>query len=159
MQQMMVLGVDHAAIAVRFGTKKQMHAFVDRDETLCRKIIYAGNEFWKRVQDRNPPPVDGSTGTARALLALYPQDSGEQIELDASLEEVAATLAELKKTKKLTEAAITQAENRIKEAMKEATIGVFPGGGGFTWKKQEKQEYTVKASSTRVLRPIKIKEE
>jgi putative phage-type endonuclease len=150
-QQMLVLGVDRAAIAVRFGNKKQMHAFVDRDETLCRKIIYAGEKFWQMVQDKNPPAPDGTDSSKQALNALYPQDSGEEIVLDASLEEVAEKLIELKEARKMTEAAILEAENWIKAALGNATVGRLQAGT-FSWKLQERKEHLVAASSSRVLR-------
>jgi len=48
-------------------------------------------------------------------------------------------------------------ENQIKAALGDAVFGYLPDGGGFSWKLQHRNSYTVEAADYRVLREIKAK--
>lgn len=158
--QLLVTGYPLASIACRIGGNKFVYTDIQRDETTIRKIIYHGERFWQMVQDRKPPEPDGSLSAKAALQSIYPEEEAEKvIELPAELYDIAFDLDALKEDKKLMGAQILEKENLIKAAMKDASRGVFTDGSGFTWKKQDKKEYTVPASSTRVLRRQKAKEE
>jgi len=111
------------------------------------------HEFWERIVAGDPPPVDGSASTARALRALHPLDNGKSIQLPA---EFAATIAEwqdLKVMKKGVEDKIALAENQIKAAIGDNTFGEVDGVR-LSWKAQTRKSYTVAESTYRVLRKV-----
>lgn len=157
--QMLVTGKPKATIACLLGGNKLVWTDVYRDETLIKKIIYQGSKFWQMVQDRIPPAPDGSDSAKRALADLFPKDTGEIIELPPDLMDIANDLDAAKADAKMIKSVITEKENLIRAAMKDATQGVFLDGSGFTLKHQERAEHIVKKSSFRMLRRIKSKGE
>lgn len=150
--QMLVTGSERATIAALIGGQRLVWEDVERDEILERKLIHAGEDFWRRVQEQDPPPADGSDKARAALHALYPRDTGEVIVLPAELEDVVYDLAECKAAEKAIGLRKTTAENALKEALGDATEGVLPDGTRVTWRTQTRKAYAVAESTHRVLR-------
>lgn len=153
-QQMLVTGAPRAYIACLIGGQRLVWAEVERDETLVRKIIAAGDEFWRYVEAGVPPPhaADGTFETKRALELLYPKDNGSTIELAREFEGVADELAKIDEAAKLLEARKFELQNKVREAMGAATVGLLLDGRSFTWKTQQRRPYVVPAGEIRVLR-------
>jgi len=135
----LIMGDDFRVYAVRRNDK-----FIAELERRCA-------EFWKCIQDKTPPPVDGSQATTAALAEYFPTDDGERvmladkfIDLDAAREEI------LKEQKKLEEER-RDIENEIKAAMGSAAYGELPECV-YSLKTQTRPEHVVKASTFRVLR-------
>jgi len=150
--QMLVKEKPKGSIACLIGGQKFVWCDVERDEELIRKIIYHGREFWRRVQEKDPPAPDGSDATSKALAKLYPKDSGNSVILGDALIELDEQLVQLKAEKKRIDDEIRAAENAIKGAIGEAQIGALPNGITYSWKTQRREEYTVAAKEFRVLR-------
>jgi predicted phage-related endonuclease len=150
--QMLVTDARKATIACLLGGQRLVWCDVDRDEVWQRKIIHYGERFWRRVQDHDPPLPDGSDSSRRVLSKLFPADDGSVIELPAALTDVVDQWQALKSQAKSIETEIKLRENQIKAAIGDAQRGVFHGGGTVSWKTQFKQAYSVKASTSRVLR-------
>jgi hypothetical protein len=70
---------------------------------------------------------------------------------------LAAELANWKDAVKATQERITERENSLKALIGDATYAVLPDGSRYSWKTQERKEYVVPASVTRVLRKEKAK--
>jgi putative phage-type endonuclease len=149
--QMLVTGCSQATIAALIGGQRMVWCDVPRDEIEIRRIIEHGSAFWQRVVDLRPPEPDGTPGARSALHALYPEDTGEVIELPATTADTLADLIHAKSEAAAASAKVLELENRIKAALGSATTG-HVGGYRVSWKLQERKEYVVKASSTRVLR-------
>lgn len=67
---------DAADIAAVVGGQETRFFTVRRDDRLCRQIVARGAEFWRRVEDRDPPEaIPGRDG--RLLALLYPEPEGE----------------------------------------------------------------------------------
>ncbi len=58
---------------------------------------------------------------------------------------------------KSAEAMKTAAENRIKAALGDATFGLLPNGGLWSWKTQTRKEYVSPETTFRVLRRVTAK--
>lgn len=151
MHQMLVTGADVATIACLIGGQKLAWADVPRDEQLIRKIIFHGQVFWERVQQRTPPPVDGP-GARDALKTIYPADNGQTIELPRSLLDVIDELESVKDEAKETDKKRAALEARIQEAMGSASRGIILGGATVTWRTQTRKASTLPEASFRVLR-------
>lgn len=153
--QMCVCAAPYAWV-VGFGGINRVHCHrIERDDRFITGLVLALTEFRWHVQKRIPPDPDGSMSTAKAILALHPDDDGLGVDLPPEGAKVAAQLRSIKDAIKQLDVEKIRCENWLKHHIGPHTIGVIPGGSGFSWKTQEKKEYTVAASKTRVLREIK----
>lgn len=152
-QQMLVVGARRGTSCCLLGGNRLLWCDVDRDETLIRKIVFHGTEFWNRIVRRDPPPPDGSEATKRALGRLYPVDNGSGVALPAALEETVYEWRRLKEQARDIDGKIAKAENDIKATMGEAERGIIVAtGDSVSWKTQTRRAFTMPESTTRVLR-------
>jgi len=154
---MLVTGDPWLSIAALVGGQRLIWCDVERDEIAIRQLIHAGQKFWEMVESRTAPQPDGTESAKSALAQLYPMDLGKTVSLPADLEEVDSRLLDLKNQKSLIEAQIRANENILKAAIGDATHGILPSGDSYSWKLQSRDEYVVKASSSRVFRRHKAK--
>ncbi len=156
--QLAVRGWEWGVLAV-LRDKRYMHIEIARDDEFIELMLEAVGEFWsEHVETGDPPPVDGTKATRRALKRLHPKDSGVTIALPDSVvpwvetwDDQRTILSQAKKRKE-------EAEAYIFEAMGESTWATLPkeiGGGRLQWKVQSKKAYSVEESESRVLRRIK----
>lgn len=150
-QQMLVTGAQRATIVALLGGQRMVWADVPRDETTIRKIVYHGERFWQRVLNRDVPAPDGSDGARKALAAIYPEGSGIVV-LPATAAEAADEIECLKAERKRIGDKLDLLENTVRAAIGDAEVGVLPDGRSFSFKLQHRSEFTVAASSFRVLR-------
>lgn len=150
--QMLVTGAPKATVACLIGGQRLVWADVERDEMLIRKLVRAGEDFWRRVQEHDAPAPDGTQSAAKTLGALYPDHQDEIVILGGDLLDVADELELLKGSVKKCESRKVELENQIKAALGPALRGVLPDGRAFEWATEDRAEYTVKASKRRVLR-------
>jgi predicted phage-related endonuclease len=152
-QQMLVTGATKATSAVCIGGNKLAWCDVERDEALIRKIVYAGEKFWERVQRRDPPEPDGSLATREVLAKLYPVSTDRVVVLPATLEDSIYEWRRLKEAASANDKAIKKLEHVIQATLGDAERGIIQSTGDeVSWKSQSVKEHTVKASSFRVLR-------
>jgi putative phage-type endonuclease len=152
-QQMLVTGAQRCTIAVLIGGNKLAWEDIDRDEALIRKIVHCGERFWRRVTEREPPPVDGTEASRRALAKAHPDDDGSVKVLDDALVDDIEELIDLKRRRKDIEIEKQRIENRLKFALGPATRGVFASSDlAVSWKTQPRKGYVVEPCSPRILR-------
>lgn len=126
---------------------------IARNDDFIELLHEKCHRFWhNHVLPRIPPEPDGSDGSAEAIRRLFPVDSGAVVALGHEEDELLAELGQIKEQAKQLEKRRGEIENRVKMLLGEATYGVLPSGRAVSWKLQERAEYTVKASSYRVLR-------
>jgi putative phage-type endonuclease len=152
--ELAVTGLRWGSFAVLIGGNKFHWCDVPRNERFISYLIEKEEEFWDLVQRGAPPPADASDSTREVLLRLYPKDTGDSVALPPEASEWAEQLRLLKEQIKSAEALKQDFENKIKAAIGNATIGLLPDGG-FTWKSQHRDGYTVAPTDFRVLREIK----
>ncbi len=157
--EMAVTGMQRMlAAALIFGNRLRW-AIIERDEAfIAETLIPAEREFWRLTELREPAPADASEHTRKALQALYPQDSGETVQLDGSFLDLDAERAELEAQIKEAKARKDWIENQIRRELGTATFGVLANGTRYSLKTQHRKAYDVKESSFRVLRRLKAKE-
>lgn len=102
-------------------------------------MMEAYADFWRLVETKTPPEVDGHEATAEALKRLYPR--GEETEIVGTMTDVALAeqLIQAKRTLKEEEARKTEIENRLKERMGTATRLLVPGVT-VTWRNNKDSE-------------------
>jgi predicted phage-related endonuclease len=154
--QLAVTGAKRGYLLGLIGGHEPLVKTIPRNDRFIETALLPTLEkFWQHVQSGTMPPVDESAATARLLARLWPDDDGREVLLPADLNDVANEWHAAKAAAKAAEEQITACENRIKEAIGEATIGRLPNGLAFSWKTQHRKAYEVKASSARVFRAMK----
>lgn len=128
-----VTGFDEAYIAVLIGGNKFIYKKIQRDQDIINYLIKIESDFWKMVQDRTPPPMDGSEDADDILSYLYPESEPEkEIHLDSledklvELDQIKAEISELDRQKK-------EIEQIIKSQMEDAEVA-YIGDRKITWK-------------------------
>lgn len=138
MHQLAVTGKQAADIAVLIcGQDLQIHR-IERDEGMIARLVELERQFWRYVETDTAPPADGSDSADVALRCLYPNDSGNTIDLSQDLEMSAAfsdllSIRQMLTTNNQLEAQLKQ---RIQQRMGEATKAVFETGD-VTWKRSK----------------------
>jgi putative phage-type endonuclease len=125
---------------------------VKRDDELIAGLASIAQDFWKCVKDKTPPAADGSESTSETLKKMFPvPEAGKVVNLGSELEGLFIERLTLAEQIKPLEARKKEVENLIKLAIGDAetaTCGFYTA----TLKLVEKAEYTVKASSYRMLK-------
>ncbi len=153
---MAITGAPFASIAVLIGGTEFRWADVKRDDDFIRGLLAKEEEFWNyHVLRGIEPPADGSEATKTLLRKLHPADTGAVTELPVEAMQWADQLAIAKSTITEAEADKLLAENRLKQAIGDASIGTLRDGRAFSYKQQTRKAHQVAESTFRVLRPIK----
>jgi len=138
MHQLSVTGKQCADVAVLIcGQDLQIHR-IQRDEAMITKLIELERAFWHYVETDTPPPADGSDSADLALRCLYPQDSGQTLDLSDDLE-MSAVFSDLLAIRQvLTDKGLleSQLKQRIQQRMGAATKVLFQTGD-VTWKRSK----------------------
>ncbi len=124
---------------------------IERNEGFIEALRTRLTVFWRRVERREPPPIDGSRATRETLKRLYPNDTGEQIPLPIDSNLWDRELVKAKKEIKNWEERMVCAANKIRAAMGTASVGVLPSGGRYTHRTVNRPGYHVGATSYRTL--------
>jgi len=146
MHYMAVTGVSKAYIAVLLGGNQFQWKEVPRDDELIDLMIQREMDFWKCVDSGNPPEDKSGAPDdyAKVLAMIYPESTGDEIELPPTFEELVEKLQGVKEQIKTLESTQTEFENAIKENMREseqARVGRFRIG----WKGVSTRRFDTKA--------------
>ncbi|WP_369377633.1 YqaJ viral recombinase family protein [Streptomyces sp. cg36] len=130
-----VTGYTHAHVAALLGGNRMVVHRVERDEALIEQLVVLVGEFWQRVLDRTPPPVDGSAATEELLGRLHKVRAGAVTVADpAEVLPLLERRRELKAREQRTEAELREVDNRLKAIAGEAEVVKVQGRTAFTWK-------------------------
>ena len=111
---------------------------IERDDELIDRLIELERKFWHYVEQDIEPPADGSDSAGQALRALYPQDSGNTLDLTEDLAMSTAFLglitmrAEIDSRQQVED----QLKQQIQQRMAEASKAIFRSGS-VTWKRSK----------------------
>ena len=138
MHQLAVTGKQAADVAVLIGGQELQVHRIERDEAMISRLIELERQFWTYVELDQAPPADGSDSADVALRCLYPQDSGQTLDLSQDLEMSAAFSDLLAVRQVLTSNNLLEAQlkQRIQQRMGEATKVLFETGD-VTWKRSK----------------------
>ena len=151
-----VLGLEWGSYAVLIGGQEFRWSDFDRNEKYLAKYLARADEFWDRVLNDDPPPMDGHASERAALANLYPEHAeGLTIELPDEAEAWVEILDGAKAAEKAAKGEKARAETLLRGAMRDALFGRLPDGSGFKLALETKKEHVRAASSSRVLRRVK----
>lgn len=152
--QLHVTGMKWGAIGVLVGDKP-IYYRADYRPKIGAEIEKRVAAFWASVKAGQEPPVDGTDATAAALAAMFPEAlPGESVDMDGDNEfpERWAALIQAKADRKAAEATETAAKNWLMAKIGTAELVRYQGQIVATCKSQTRKAYSVKESSSRVLR-------
>lgn len=138
LHQLAVTGKRAADVAVLIcGQELQVHR-IERDEQMIAQLIALERAFWGYVESGQAPAADGSDTAGRALRCLYPNDSGQTLDLTGELE-MSAVFSDLIAVRQvLAEHLKREADlkQRIQQRMGDASRALFEGGD-VSWKRSK----------------------
>ncbi|MFU7515000.1 YqaJ viral recombinase family protein [Clostridium sp. HCS.1] len=129
-----VTGAEIGYIAVLIGGQKFIWKEIKRDEELIQMIIEAEKSFWKMVEDKTPPALDGSSAAEKYLKEKYKEsETDKSVELGFKYKEKIKSYLEMKEQLKSFEAQVKELENQIKFEIGKAEYAYAPGYS-LSWK-------------------------
>jgi predicted phage-related endonuclease len=153
--QMIVTGATHGYLVGLIGDDDLQWRLVELSPAFAAQHVSLCREFWRCVEDDTPPQVDGSAATAAALARLWPESTpGVVVDLPAEADGWTEEIEHLSASIKTLEERREAARNALRSALGDAEQGVTPAGAVWSWRTQERKEYTVAAGSSRVLRRV-----
>jgi len=132
---MAVTGCEAWYIACLLGGNKFIWKRIERNEEDIKALLMAESLFWKMVETKTMPEVDGSKSCADALATKFTGGLTDPLTLPSEAETIVARLDELKIAKKGIEQVIGENENKIREFLGDYEIGLI-GDRKITWKSQ-----------------------
>jgi putative phage-type endonuclease len=153
--QMAVLGSPRAYLMGLIGGNDPVVKVIHRNERFITAMLTKLREFWGYVERREIPPVDESFATAQILSHLFTEREGTAVQLPHEAIDWDIQLQKAKADVKDAEAREAKYANLLKASIGEATFGIIPGGGSYSWKTQSREEHVVKSSTFRVLRRLR----
>lgn len=155
-----VTGLKYCYLSFLIGNRKFDVLVIERNEEVIKEIVEKADYFWNTfVVPKVAPAPDGSFSSGEALKSMYPkEDEGKIIDVtgDGDIEHnfnkidfINAEIKGLKEELEVNKQAI--------KAKQGDNVILICGEKKSTWKEQERKEYTVKASTSRVFRISKYK--
>lgn len=124
--QMAVTGRSHVHVVGLKDGRTWLERLVVRDDALIADMTKIEGELWQMVLDGVEPPIDGSAATTAVLNDRWPGLVDVEVELGA---DAVALISERQRANAwLVQAELikSQAENRLRRLMAEATVGILP---------------------------------
>lgn len=131
-----VTGYRHFHVGVLINGNDDRYYRVERDEDLITDVVAMETAFWQRIQDGDPPAVDGSDASTELLASLWPADEGAELALaPGQADDLIARRDELKEEAARLGISLAEVENHLKELLGDAEIALSDGAQVFTWKR------------------------
>lgn len=162
MHYIILTGYEQGYLAIFFMDKREFEIIeIKRSEEIIEKMLQEYKTFWKRVSKQEWPEImDGSNSTATTLKNMYPHDNGISVNLGPEHQNSMKYIEQNKRMIKDLEENKRKNENIIRNAINEATFGIFPDGTKVSLKTTNKKGYQpkyIEPTSYRTLRKVKEK--
>lgn len=154
--EMACMNVLWGSAAVLQGGNTFRYFDLGRNQNFIDEVREQVRWFWSFVERDTPPPIDGSEATALAIKKLHPDDNGETVDLPPESSLWIADWSDAKEaiaaTKKLEEKRKDEAENKLKDAIGDATYGKLPDGRLLSLRTMPRAGYAIAATKYRSLK-------
>lgn len=143
-----VTGLRHGYVAALIGGNQYIQYEIPRDDEVIGYLQKIALDFWKLVENKTPPEIDGSQASADVLDMLYPQSAkGQEVMLPSSALELIAEYEQAKADEKAAKERKDAAANKIKLLMGEGETGKV-GNRVATWKSYNRTDLDSKKLKT-----------
>lgn len=132
--QLAITGLALAYVCVLLHGREVRHWRVERDDEAIGVLLDQGEQFWQRVVDRRPPPLDGHQATTDALRSVFA--SAVPLSSVEIGEHGAALLAERQVAKAVladAEKEVDRLDNTVKALLGTNAAGTIDGEVAVTW--------------------------
>ena len=125
---MAVTGYKTWYVAVLIGGQEFKYLKINRDDYFIRDLIQAEVEFWRLVETRTPPPVDGTKASTELIKRLYPEaEKGKEVELPFEAFELIQQYEQACEEEKQIQLVKNEVANRLKDMLGTAEKGTIHG--------------------------------
>lgn len=129
-----VTGYQYAYIAALIGGNRFIYKEIKRDEEVINYLIKIERDFWKLVESRIPPEMDGSEASSKLLNMLYPEvEQGTKILLPTEAEDLIAEYEQARAEEQAAAERKEAAANKLKAMLGTNEVGVV-GDRKVIWK-------------------------
>lgn len=132
---MAVTGCDKWYIAALIGGNHFVWKEIPRNDDDIKALLKAETEFWRKVETKEMPEVDGSESCTQALEERF-SGGAPAIELPSEADKIFLALDGLKESAKSIKAQIDEQENKLRAMLGDAEAGTTADGRRVTWKTQ-----------------------
>ena len=137
---MAVTGADRWYIAAWLGGQDFVTRTIDRREDEIHELIKEEKQFWARVQNRQPPEVDGSFSCGEGLKQLYKDEFHDsEIEFSEEIGQLFDEYDNIQKLIKADKAHEQEIKNQFMATLQNNQVGWF-GNRRVTWKAPKPSE-------------------
>lgn len=171
---MAVMGFDRMYLAVLVLGVGFYCFTIDRDEKEIATLVNIEEVFWHRVENRQPPEIDGSDSTMNTLASIYPTELvAGRVQLTNRAAALLADIEAMKAEQDALKESINRAKATIMQEIGDADGGQCDGWR-VSWKAQTRNSIDVaalkrdypeiyqkysKTTTSRVFRQTKIRED
>lgn len=150
--QLSVTEMSAATIVCLVGGQSLIWRDIERDEKFVSEMNSAEQEFWDRIESREPP--EARSGDQKILSRMFPEEFiGKRIELPPESSEWYEMIKDAKLVKAEAENIIDKCNSLLRQSLGDAEIGILPNNAGaYTLKTTNRKAFTVKEKSFRQLR-------
>ncbi len=125
---MAVTGFEAWYVAVLIGGQEFRYYKVTRDDSFIRELIQAEIEFWRLVETKTPPPLDGTKASTELVKKLYPEaEKGKEVDLPFEAFELIQQYEQACEEEKRLQLIKDEAANKLKEMLGTAEKGGIHG--------------------------------
>jgi putative phage-type endonuclease len=123
---MNVSGLSRWFLSVLIGGNDYREFIVERDDETIEMLKSRAIEFWRLVETKTPPPIDGSEASSRVLDRLYPAQDAvlDPPYILEDAESLARAYIEAREALKGAQAVVDTIENELKALMASHAVGV-----------------------------------
>lgn len=136
--EMRVLQVHVADVAALLDGQLRVYR-VAYDDQLFHMLLARAKAFWRYVELREPPPLDGSDAAREYLTRRYPRPTADIRPASLRAEELAHELRRLESAQKKTDAEIERLRNLLRLEIGDAE-GIRGTFGTITWRARKDSE-------------------
>ena len=137
---MAVTGADRWYVAAWLGGQDFVTRTIDRREDEIHELIKEEKQFWARVQNRQPPEVDGSFSCGEGLKQLYKDEFHDsEIELSEEIGQLFDEYDNIQKLIKADKEHEQEIKNQFMATLQNHQVGWF-GNRRVTWKAPKPSE-------------------
>lgn len=155
LHQMAVTGASKGYLAVLIGNTGFEIKEIQRDEALLNQVVAKEVEFWNTFVVPNVMPKVIKAADGGALYQLFPNPAdGSLVNLPREADAMIDLIEALSRDKAAVEAQLEQTRNELKVLMGNNEIGLA-SNYRVSWKVQTRKSFSVKESTSRVLRIAK----
>ena len=125
---MAVTGYKAWYVAVLIGGQEFKYYKIARDDSFIRELIQVETAFWKLVEERTPPPIDGTMASTELVKKLYPEaEKGKEVDLPFEAFELIQQYEQACEEEKRVQLLKDEAANKLKNILGTAEKGNIHG--------------------------------